>query len=198
MTESRNRLLYPLSVAAALSIATFAGIGVAAITGNLSVSRGGFELFLPSAMADGQSPDAQAVASSEPLYTGLTRHKGAPPVPETKPFGYRPGQRFNHAKKSCVSCGVVQSIEPRSGDADSDGFGLTNAAATTPALNGKALRPAMVSAGYGPELPSGGESYVVRVRMEDGSFRTIYENQRPPFSIGERVKLINGSVESIG
>jgi len=37
-------------------------------------------------------------------------------------------------------------------------------------------------------------SFVVIVRMENGTLRTIHENQRPPFTIGERVKLVNGTV----
>jgi hypothetical protein len=165
MNDSRNRLLYPLSVAAALSIATFAGIGVAAITGNLSLSQGGFELFLPTAMADEQYDTSLAAASNEPVHTGLTRRNGTPPVPETKPFGYRPGQRFNHAKKTCVSCGVVQSIEPRGVSDGSDPIGLADPGPATLADSGKALRPTMVSVGYGPEQPSMDKSYVVRVRM---------------------------------
>lgn len=43
---------------------------------------------------------------------------------------------------------------------------------------------------------SKGESYIVRVRMENGTVRTIYENQRPVFSVGERVKFVNGSLVS--
>ena len=39
-------------------------------------------------------------------------------------------------------------------------------------------------------------SFVVRVKMEDGTVRTIYEIQRPRFSVGERVRLINGSIVS--
>jgi hypothetical protein len=41
-------------------------------------------------------------------------------------------------------------------------------------------------------------SFVVIVRMENGTLRTIHENQRPPFSIGERVKLVNGTVIPLG
>lgn len=40
-------------------------------------------------------------------------------------------------------------------------------------------------------------SFIVRLRMEDGSVRTIYEHQPPKFSVGERVKLENGSVISL-
>jgi hypothetical protein len=40
-------------------------------------------------------------------------------------------------------------------------------------------------------------SFIVRLRMEDGSLRTIYEHQRPKFSIGEKVKLVNGSLVSM-
>ena len=40
--------------------------------------------------------------------------------------------------------------------------------------------------------------FVVTVHMENGTVRTIYESDRPPFDIGERVKLVNGSVIRLG
>jgi ribosomal protein L35AE/L33A len=40
--------------------------------------------------------------------------------------------------------------------------------------------------------------FVVTVHMENGTVRTIYESERPPFDIGERIKLVNGSVIRLG
>jgi hypothetical protein len=44
----------------------------------------------------------------------------------------------------------------------------------------------------------GATSFIIRLRMEDGSFRTIFEHQLPKFSIGEKVRLVNGAVISVG
>ena len=40
--------------------------------------------------------------------------------------------------------------------------------------------------------------FVVTVHMENGTVRTIYETERPSFNIGERIKLVNGSVIRLG
>ena len=41
-------------------------------------------------------------------------------------------------------------------------------------------------------------SLVVRVRMDDGSYRTIYETLRPGFSAGQRVRVENGTLVARG
>jgi outer membrane lipoprotein SlyB len=40
--------------------------------------------------------------------------------------------------------------------------------------------------------------YRVRVRMNDGTYRTIYQSSAPAFSVGEKVKVANGQVVSPG
>ena len=202
MNNSRNRLLFPLILAAISSVATFSGIGIAAITGHLSVSQGGFELFLPTAMAEQRFAAVVIPTPVDTSYKGLTRQSGNHPVPVTKPLEYQRGQRLNQAKKSCATCGVVQSIEPRVQQASNEPDAALNGAMSGFNSGGKVLNAALMSAGngsvYGDKQMQDPGSYVVRVRMEDGSFRTIYEHQRPPFSIGERVKLVNGSVITNG
>lgn len=202
MNNLRNRLLYPLVFTAIASVATFSGIGIAAITGHLSVSQGGFELFLPTAMTEQRFAAVVIPTPVDTSYAGLTRQSGAHPAPETKPFEYRRGQRIKQAKKSCATCGVVESIEPRAQQTGNEAETTLNSAMTGLNSGGKILKAALVSAGngsvYGDKKAQDPNSYVVRVKMEDGSLRTIYEHQRPPFSIGERVKLVNGSVVTIG
>ncbi len=204
MQNRKNRLLFPLVVCAIVSVATFSGIGVAAITGYLPVTQSGFGQFLLLSDTSGVSRDVIEVpAPSGPIHVGLTRQSGSDPVKPTKPFQYRPGQRVDHAKRGCQTCGVVQSIEPRESAVRTIPGGASIAGGLADALlgNGDNANGAMVvgfSAGeYQAMAPRGGPSYIVRVKMEDGSFRTIYENQRPTFSIGERVRLINGSVISV-
>lgn len=202
MDHRRNRLLYPLIFGAVASVATFSGIGIAAITGHLSISQGGYELFLPTAMTEQRFAAVAIQTPVEPSYVGLTRQSGSHPAPTTKPFEYRRGQRLNHAQKSCATCGVVQSIEPRTQQTTDHANVTLNSVTAEFNGGGKVLKAALSSAGnggvYADEREPLLDSYVVRVKMEDGSFRTIYEHQRPPFSIGERVKLVNGSVVTIG
>lgn len=191
--HKRRSLLLPLVIAAVVSVATFSGIGIAAITGHLAVSQGGFDLFMPIT-APTKMPSSSVEQAPRVEYVGLTTRSGAEPTAERKPIQYRMGQRVSLAKRSCPNCGVVQSIEPR---AQREGQG---AYAGPPGGNARAT--AMVLSGNGGVYSEGPErdtvNYVVRVKMEDGSFRTIYESQRPTFSIGERVRLVNGTVVTVG
>ena len=96
-------------------------------------------------------------------------------------MNFRPGARLPARKASCANCGVVDSIEPREKTSGDDGK----------------LATALGTTGGAYEIDKGklsSFSFVVIVRMENGTVRTIHENQRPPFGIGERVKLVNGTV----
>ena len=205
MQNRKNRLLYPLVLGAVVSVATFSGIGVAAITGLLPVTQNGFGPLFPVSDADDSRNLSDPPATAAPVHVGLTRQSGSDPVKPTKPFQYRLGQRVDPAKRVCETCGVVQSIEQREKVIQTALGGASIAGGLASALLGGgdtryAAMVAGISAGVYDDAADTGKnaSYIVRVKMEDGSFRTIYENQRPPFSIGERVRLINGSVVSVG
>ena len=192
MTQ-KNRLLYPLVVSAVISVTTFSCLGVAAITGHLQVGKGALDPYFSFSAETSHSGVVAQAGPVEPTHAGLTRQRGTDPVPPSRPFGFHPGQRIT--RTACPTCGVIHSIEPGAagsavtavgGGAQAQGhtqtaalvFGAIHSDATT------ATGAAQVS------------SFVVRVKMEDGTVRTIYEIQRPRFSVGERVRLINGSIVS--
>ncbi len=191
----KNRLLYPLIIGAAISVITFSCLGVAAITGYLPFGRGAIDPFFAftSGIPDQKSVAvAVAPAASGPTHLGLTRQSGSEPVPASRPFGFRPGQRIG--RTACSTCGVVYSIQA----------GAARPALVTTASDGQTHAAALVISAIhaeGEVTPADDArmtSFVVRVRMEDGTIRTIYEIQRPRFSVGERVRLINGSIVSQG
>jgi hypothetical protein len=194
----KNHLLYPLIAAAVVSVTTFSCLGIAAITGHLSVGEGSADPFF--AFTPGATGAAQVIAPPSPLgpmHIGLTRQSGTEPNQATRPFGFRPGQRI--APPPCSTCGVIQSIEPRSRTAAGDDS-TANAIAIPmhiAALNTSDADPANDTA-VAASGNAGIISFVVRVKMTDGTVRTIYESQRPRFSVGERVRLINGSLMSMG
>ena len=41
-------------------------------------------------------------------------------------------------------------------------------------------------------------AYVVKLRMDDGTTRVIQEHAKPRFSVGQRVRLMNGLVLTLG
>lgn len=193
--DQKNRLLTPLVIAAAVSVVAFAGIGVAAITGHLSVTQ-----LSPNPFAGliGMSKPSPAVASPAVKAKAAARNQadGA-----HKPLDFRPGTRVAAKKSKCVDCGVVDSI--RAKEVEKGGVivaGLRDSRSPEDSMRASGRSSGLTYAalnGTGVETRIA-VNFVVTLRMEDGTVRTIYENQRPPFSIGERVRLVNGSVIPLG
>lgn len=206
MSNEKNRLILPLACCAIVSVATFSGIGIAAITGQLAVSPENGELFSSSAELNKRknAGDKAATSIPRPTHVGLTRSAVSGAEEGDKPMIMRVSQRFSQTlAPPCSRCGVVDSIErhdlhmPGSQSAANHAAGAasqhSSSAFTASALAGS--NRSVYAAGR-----NGGDSaasFIVRLRMEDGSLRTIYEHQQPEFSVGEKVQLVNGSVVSM-
>jgi len=200
MDKERNRLIFPLACCAIVSVATFSGIGIAAITGQLAVSPDKSVLYtsddeLSERIKAGEKATADV---PRPTHVGLTRSAMRDGENNDQPKILRVSQRFSQTLKPiCSRCGVIDSIEPHALQmtdsqvpANVGGGGAFGAPLTTGANRG------VYAAGSNGDNVA--TSFIVRLRMEDGSLRTIYENQRPRFSVGEKVQLINGSLVSMG
>lgn len=158
--ESRSRLLFPLMVAAALSVVVFSGIGVAAITGNLPLARTG-------------NP------------AGDFSFKGSKAAAKAK------GDKALHlSSHECTTCGRVQSIEAMTPDA--------LAAASGGPLVMRDPNGSSASNLSAPDTSNSSNGFVVKLRMDDGTMRVIQEHIKPRFSVGQRVRLMNGLVLTIG
>ena len=181
--DQKNRLLRVLTIAAAASVVTFSSIGIAAITGHLPIARSSLNPFSAFGGAPALRTSTSNRVTSSLTHEGLTRRAGETAA-QGKPVNFRSGARLPARKPFCPNCGVVDSIKAQQAG-DSDGK-LAAALGTT----GRAYQIDR------EKLSS--FSFVVIVRMENGTVRTIHENQRPPFSIGERVKLVNGTVIPLG
>jgi hypothetical protein len=197
MENDRNRLIFPLACCAIVSVATFSGIGVAAITGQLAVNPDKSVLYssddeLNKRIKAGEKATA---AIPRPTHVGLTRSAMRKGNDGSQPMILRVSQRFSQTlKPPCARCGVIDSIEPHALQMP-DSQGPVNVA------GGGSFGTSLVSGANRGVYGNSGDvatSFIVRLRMEDGSLRTIYENQRPSFSVGEKVQLINGSLVSMG
>ena len=176
--EQNNKLLVPLAILAIASIVTFSSIGIAAITGHLSISQPSLNTF--GSVDQALQVQLTQVATS-PAHQGLTRvageHRNA-----GKPVDFRRGVRIAAKRGTCEACGIIDSISPVIPSSTSE------------------EQPGMASSGQESSDASStsGKSFIVIIRMEDGTTRTIRENQHPSFDVGERVKLVNGAIISIG
>ena len=172
--EYRPKILYPLMVIAAVAVTLFCGLGIAAMTGILPAAHSApeaAEFPLPQ-IADPSPPDA-----GEPIAA------------------------------TCAACGTVESITPLQVRGSSSGIGAV-AGGIAGALLGNGLgqgtgRAAMTILGGAGGAYAGNEiernthkstSYRIRVRMEDGSRRTLYQHVYPGVAVGDRVKIVDGTV----
>ncbi|RTL52252.1 MAG: glycine zipper 2TM domain-containing protein [Rhodocyclaceae bacterium] len=162
--NTRPKLLYPSLIAAAISVTAVSLAGVAALTGHL-----------PSASA---AADAEAQA----------KHAEA-------------------AKPTCALCGVVESVRLVEHRGEGSGLGAV-AGGVAGAVLGNQLgngngRTAMTLIGAGGGAYMGNEmeknskrssSYQVRVLLDNGTVRTLYQHEVPSVAAGDRVKIANGIV----
>jgi hypothetical protein len=189
--DGKNPVLTPLVIAATISVLAFSGIGVAAITGNLSITHSNLNPF-SSFSNSAASGLIQSPLVAPERHQGLTRHRGEIPA-DGKPVNFRFGARVPSRKPACPDCGVVDSITP--GQSRPSGTPVTRA--PVPATEDAAILRVAGQGGF-EKGNSPGTGFVITVHMENGTTRTIYEPERPSFSIGERIKLVNGAVIRIG
>jgi hypothetical protein len=192
MPHQKNNFVTLLIVAAALSVIAFSGIGVAAITGNLSITHSGLNPF-----SSFSTTPAGAIIPAAPVTTerhkGLTRNRGETPA-EGKPVNFQFGARVPTRKSVCPDCGVVDSIVPGNAIAPATDIGHSQVSGS----EGATILQVAGKAEVDEQNESRTTGFIVTIHMENGTVRIIYETERPLLNIGERIKLVNGSLISLG
>jgi outer membrane lipoprotein SlyB len=126
---------------------------------------------IPRALSDGASEGASAGASS-------------------------PMARLEPATSSCTSCGTVASIRavelrtPAGEEPDA------RAARGTTATILSAAGGIFASQEFQHSLRKR-YSYRVTLRMDDGSYRTVSESAPPRFAVGQKVRLVDGTLAAV-
>ena len=173
---------HPLMLGAAASVMVVSLVGAAAIGG-----------LLPAARSD----KADTVTQT-----------GAPAADSTRQDVPKPGARDRRARDSaCTSCGTVESIRAVELKGDASGLGAVAGGVTGAAVGNQMGRgkgnTAMTILGAAGGALAGNEiekqvkkhySYRVTVRMDDGSFRTLSQSTAPAVAVGERVRVVDGTV----
>ena len=113
----------------------------------------------------------------------------------------------SESDRTCVDCGVVESIVPVEVRGSSSGIGMV-AGGVTGALVGTqigrghgntvaTIAGAAGGAFAGNEIEKNMQKsmrYQIRVRMPDGFPRTAYQSNAPVFAVGDKVKVVHGQV----
>ena len=173
----RPKLLYPSMVIAAIAVTVFSLLGIATLTGAL--------------------PSAHSATSSG--YGIDEKTEGAKAMDDK--------MSVIKAAAACASCGVVESVHAVQVKGQGSGLGIV-AGGIAGALLGNGIgqgagRSVATVAGAAGGAYAGNEiekntkkhtSYRIRVRMSDGSIRTLHQREAPGVSTGERVKIVDGTI----
>ena len=121
----------------------------------------------------------------------------------------RPVARTAPARAKCAECGVVESMREIDVRGEGTGLGAVGGAVVGGVLghqvgSGRG-RTAATVVGAGAGAYAGNEieknakkstRYQVRVRMNDGSYRTFHENAQPALAIGQKVRVTEQGIVS--
>lgn len=174
-SQTRPKLLYPSLVIAAIAVTLFSLLGIATMTGVLPLAH--------SAADVADKPEVSAKSGDDSTLPGRV------------------------ATPACRYCGTVEAVDLVEMKGQGSGVGAV-AGGLVGALLGNTMgqgngRTAMTLVGAGGGAYAGNEieknthktsSYRIRVRLENGGLRTLYQRNPPAVAVGDRVKIVNGAV----
>jgi hypothetical protein len=115
------------------------------------------------------------------LTSGGDRVRARPAAPSTP----RAASRVAAVPTACRDCGVVESLREVEQSDESSGLG--------------AVAGAGAYAGHEIEKRSRKSvNYEIRVRMNDGTYRTLHEPTRPALTVGQKVRVTDQGVVAAG
>ena len=188
--ESRNKLLYPLMVIAAIAVTLFSALGIAMMMG-----------YLPSASSAEKLADKQIVSQ-----TAAGAQRQAQPQRKAQAQGQAQSAPSRLAAV-CADCGVVESIRVVEQRGSGSGLGAV-AGGLTGMLVGNQFgrgdgRTAMTVLGGVGGAYAGNEieknvkrstTYEMRVRLDKGGVATAHMASNPGVAVGDKVRVVNGAV----
>lgn len=185
---------------AGIALTLFCAVGIGAIMGWIPNSLGG--------AGDKLAPAPVAANVAAPAATRV--HKAAPvhvaPVPSVPAAAPAPAPV---AAAACAECGVIESVHEIDAKGKGSGIGAVGGAVLGGLLGnqvgGGRGQDAMTVVGAVGGGFAGNEvekrmkttkSYEVTVRLNDGTKRVISEAGLPAWHTGDKVKVVNGAIQS--
>lgn len=191
------RKTHPMVLTAAVAVTVFSILGSAAITGLIpSAHSGRAESMLPMTANESKSgvephrnetSHAYVSARDKPSLAGKDARLAA----------------------GCSTCGVIESIRSIEHEGDGSGLGAV-AGGVVGGVAGNQMgkgtgNTLMTLLGIGGGAFAGhtieknmktSTAFVVKVRMEDGTYRSVTQHSRPEYAVGDHVKLAHGTLIS--
>jgi outer membrane lipoprotein SlyB len=197
MSETSSRI-NPIVAIAAVSVIIFSAVGVGVMTGIIpsSISKTDDQAAKP------ETPQAAAPAPAEKPKQATS----APRKRATEPARVASAEPARTAQ-ACTNCGSVISVSPVKQQGEGSGLGAIGGAVVGGVLghqvgSGRGRDVATV-AGAGAGAYAGHQiekhvkttqSYVVAVRMDDGSTQNFPYQAEPAFRSGDKVRVVEGKL----
>jgi outer membrane lipoprotein SlyB len=212
MTTHILRRTHPLVLTAAVAVTVFSVLGSAAITGIIpSAHPERAEAIQPTPES---SPQVAAPSGSgDGFKSVVVGHEpaAAKPADQHADTGNtaakrKPSLAANGSKPAaCSTCGVIESIRMVQHEGDGSGLGAV-AGGVAGGMVGNQIgkgkgNTLMTLLGIGGGAYAGHTiekkmktttAYVVKVRMEDGTYRTVTQNNQPEYAVGDHVRVAGG------
>jgi outer membrane lipoprotein SlyB len=179
---------------AGIAVTVFSVAGIAAIMG-----------WIPTSTSSPTDNAALAKESAAPAKPAAARARA---TPEQAPVQ----MAMNKAavvSAACAECGVVESVHEIDTKGEGSGLGAVGGAVVGGVLGhqiggGSGQKIATVVGAVGGAVAGNeiekrvksAKSYDITIRFEDGSTRVINEANAPSWRVGDRVKVINGVIQS--
>ena len=175
---------------AGIALTLFCAVGIAAVMGWIPNSMGG--------SGDAAAVQAQSANTAAPA---VAKARKAKPVERAAPVPV--------AAATCAECGVIESVREIAAKGKGSGIGAVGGAVVGGLLGnqvgGGRGKDVMTVVGAVGGAVAGNEvekqvkatkSYEVTVRLNDGSSRVISEASAPSWRTGDKVKIVNGAIQS--
>ena len=188
---------------AGIALTLFCAVGIAALMGWIPESMGG-----PRDKSALGQQSVTAVPAAVPKVAAAKVHRAAPvqPAPVARAA---PAPVYTAAIATCAECGVIESVREIDTKGKGSGLGVVGGGVLGGLLGnqvgGGRGQDVMTVVGAVGGAVAGNEvekrvkatkSYEVTVRLHDGSSRVISEANLPTWHIGDKVKIVNGAIQS--
>jgi len=200
MESAAKSGIHPLVATAAVAVIVLAGVGVAAFTGVLPGTSGSTD---KDAMSAAPKADAPKITTAVPAEPKPAQPKVATPKPS------RPAPAPVAVIK-CAVCGVVEAVQEVEVRGEATGAGAVAGGVAGAVIGNQVgskkktrtaarIIGAVGGAVVGHQVEKSARStkrYDITVRMEDGTIRTLSQEQAPTWRAGDKVRVVNDALEA--
>ncbi len=208
MDTQQKPSLHPLYAGAAAAVILACGVASAALMGWLPTSTGG-----PAEKTTVQQPAISPTQSAPQSHVTSGAARPAPPnqvaSAAAHPAPARQAVTAPTAAAKCADCGVVTSVQAVAHQGQGTGVGAVGGAVVGGLVGhelgsgrGKDLMTVVGAVGGGlagnqiEKKVKSSTVYEITVRLEDGTTRVVTEANPPTWRQGDKVRIVNGQIQS--